>query len=303
MNPTAHPSSTSWLESYRGTVYRWEVDNVDHFTVAFYFSRLQDATDTLLHAIGLDAVMGPGAGRAAVTVDCDVRYLRELRIGDILHVRSGVIGADERGLRLAHEIVDSSDDTVCTRVEQGLALVDLASRARQALTPPQRAAALAHRVDWEPLAPAAPGPPAPAGDRGFIESARDVIKPAEVDVHGEAGLAAYIHRFSASNCHILAAFGMTPAYSRDQARGFSTFEFRLRLPGTLRAGDLVRVRTGLLHVGNSSIRMLHRMTNGRTGEEVATLEQAGVHLDLDARRPAPLPPPLRERAQPLLAPR
>jgi hypothetical protein len=31
------------------------------------------------------------------------------------------------------------------------------------------------------------------------------------------------------------------------------------------------------------------------GELVAILVQAGVHLDLDARRPAPLPPELRGR--------
>jgi acyl-CoA thioesterase FadM len=45
------------------------------------------------------------------------------------------------------------------------------------------------------------------------------------------------------------------------------------------------------------------MRNARTGELVATLEQAGVHLDLDARRPASLPPALRERALTLLAAR
>ena len=39
-----------------------------------------------------------------------------------------------------------------------------------------------------------------------------------------------------------------------------------------------------------------RMTNVRTGGLIATLEQSGVHLDIAARRPAPLPPELRERA-------
>jgi acyl-CoA thioesterase FadM len=33
---------------------------------------------------------------------------------------------------------------------------------------------------------------------------------------------------------------------------------------------------------------------------VATLEQSGVHLDLEARRPAPLPDTLRSRARTLL---
>ena len=33
----------SFIETYRGTVHRWEVDNVDHFTLAYYFARFDDA--------------------------------------------------------------------------------------------------------------------------------------------------------------------------------------------------------------------------------------------------------------------
>jgi acyl-CoA thioesterase FadM len=36
------------------------------------------------------------------------------------------------------------------------------------------------------------------------------------------------------------------------------------------------------------------------GGVVATLEQSGVHFDQEARRPAPLPDALRERARALL---
>ena len=62
----------------------------------------------------------------------------------------------------------------------------------------------------------------------------------------------------------------------------------------------MRVRSGLIHVGKSSIRILHRMTDARTGALVATLDQAGVCLDLTARRPAPLAEDLRERAMAML---
>jgi hypothetical protein len=42
------------------------------------------------------------------------------------------------------------------------------------------------------------------------------------------------------------------------------------------------------------------MTDERSGERVATLEQSGVQLDLEARRPAPLTLALREQALKLL---
>jgi acyl-CoA thioester hydrolase len=200
-------------------------------------------------------------------------------------------------------VIDSADGTLCTTFEHDLVLVDRASRRPRPLTPKQRDAALARRVEVTRADEGQTAPASPKGEDGFIDSTRDAIKPSEVDILGEAGLAAYIHRFSAANSQVLAAFGFTPAYSRQERRAYSTFEFRLTFAGAVRAGDLALVRTALLHVGNSSIRIFHRLTNAVTGELVATLEQAGVHLDLDARRPAPLPPALRERAQKLLASR
>src|SRR3989442_12923825 len=74
-------NETSWLETYRGMVYRWEVDPVDHFTVAFYFARFEDATLALLHAVGLDPDALAHAGQAAVPAEGNVRYPRELRLG------------------------------------------------------------------------------------------------------------------------------------------------------------------------------------------------------------------------------
>src|SRR5260370_311722 len=181
--------NVSWLETYRGMVYRWEVDHNDHLTVVYYFARIADA---------------------------------------------------------------------------GLGLLE------------------------------------PRGLEGFPQTARDTVQPGELDVFGQSALSHYIHRFSAANGHAIAAFGMTPGYQRDQRRGFSTFEFQLAIGGTLRPGDSVRVQSALLHVGNSSMRLLHVMTDERSAAPVATLEQLGVPLDMDARKSTPLPDELRARAKAVL---
>src|SRR5262245_46514767 len=107
----------SWLETYRGTVHRWEVDNVDHFTVAFYFGRFEDATLAAARAIGLESVSLQASGAGCATVSSHVRYLRELRVGDILHVQSGVIEASESIVTLGHQVFDSGDGALCTTVE------------------------------------------------------------------------------------------------------------------------------------------------------------------------------------------
>jgi acyl-CoA thioesterase FadM len=289
---------TTWIETYRGAVYRWEVDTVDHFTVAYYFERFADASLALLDTLELGPAYVAQAGRGCVPVESYVRYMKELRAGDILHVESGVIGVDSTSIAIGHKLFDTGSGALCATVEERTRHVDLGTSVPVALSANAQASARAQQVSWD-------GPPRerrahPSGDDGgFMVAAREFVKPGEMDLYGQSAPPFYIHRFSSANSHVLAAFGMTPAYQRDYHRGFSTFEFQLGFPGRLRAGDIALVRSGLLHVGTSSLHIFHRMHNGQTGEIVATLDQLGVHLDLDARRPVPLPDALRERARAL----
>ncbi len=288
----------SWLETYRGMVYRWEVDHNDHLTVAYYFARIADAGLGLLEALGLGAAYMGRAGRGCVTTDCYVRYQHELRVGDLMHVESGVIGAEPDGLRLGHKVFNSETGELCTTVEHAVRHVALRRGTAVRFTAAQRRRAEARRVGWD--GPPRERRPRPRGLEGFPQTARDTVQPGELDVFGQSALSHYIHRFSAANGHAIAAFGMTPGYQRDQRRGFSTFEFQLAIGTALRPGDSVRVQSALLHVGNSSMRLLHVMTDERSGARVATLEQLGVHLDMDARKSTPLPDELRARAKAVL---
>src|SRR5262249_31806637 len=193
-------SAMGWLETYRGTVNRWEVDNVDHFTVAYYFERFEDATLALRHALGLDPVSLARAGCACASKEFHVRYLRELRIGDILHIRSGVIAIVAAGLVPGHRVLASGAGALCTTAALRMALIDGRRRAPVPLPPDQRGAAESLLIEWDPPAPAtAVTLPEAGNDNGFLDTSRDAIKPWEADALGEADFPAYIHRFSAAN--------------------------------------------------------------------------------------------------------
>jgi acyl-CoA thioesterase FadM len=288
----------AWIDTYRGTVFPWETDIVEHLTVAYYFERFADATLNLLESLGLGADYMRAERRGCVTVDCYVRYMHELRVGDILHISSAVISVDAEGLRLAHRVFNSDTGILCATVEQRTVHMELGTRAGAPLPAGPRRAAEGREAAWD--GPAREARWQPPGSDGFLDSARDTVKPWEIDVFGQSAFPFYIHRFSAGGIQAFAQFGMTPAYMREQRRGMSTFEFQLEFLGELHAGDPVHVKTALLHLGNSSIRVLHRMFNGRTGGLVASLDQFGVHLDVDARRPTAFPDALRERARAIL---
>ena len=280
---------SNWSETCRGTVPPWECDITEHFTIAYYFDRLDEAQRNLADELGLGEVLHAGG----FTRRLDMRFTRELRAGSSFHVDGAVLAVDE-GLRLGHRVVDSANGDVVTWIAEYWDLT--AGRLS-----PERQTALADRLAlWN--GPASEPRADPPGHAGFIPTARGRVKPRELDADGRFGLAAMVHRFTDACVQAGAAIGMDADYMEQSRRGFSTFELGLRICGMLAPDDPFLIETGIAHLGNSSLRMIHRLCDPRSGSEVARLSQYGVNLDLDARRPARWPDAIRDRAQRLVVP-
>ena len=270
-----------WLETYRGVVAAWECDIVEHFTIAYYFDRFADATRNLVELIGegetLRGAVQKGPARLVTT------FQHELRAGAAFHMTSAVMGLDGDTLRLGHQVTESTSGKPVTWVAETLQLpAGLPAATRQRLA--------RMTVAW-------PGPEVPApsplpASRGPM-TLRDRVKPWEIDERGVLALPDYVHRFSAAGMQFLNSIGMTGSYMLDNRRGFSTFLLDLEMRADVRAGERVDVTTAVAHLGNTSLRYVHRMT-GADGRDIASMVQAGVHLDLDARRPTTIPPAIRD---------
>jgi acyl-CoA thioesterase FadM len=278
---------TNWIETYRGTVPPWECDVTEHFTIAYYFARLEEAEPNLAEALGLgERLRGGGFARRL-----DVRFARELRAGSSLQVEGAVLGLDE-GLRLGHRFVDSANGETVTWIDERWDL------ANAPLSGEERGALAGRLATWE--GPVAEIRPEPKSTEGFIPTARGRVRPTDLDSAGHFGLAAIVHRFTDACIQAGSAIGMDSEYMEKSRRGFSTFELALRIGGALGLDDPYLVETGVAHLGNSSLRLVHVMTDPRSGREIARLGQYGVNLDLDARRPARWPDEVRTRAAKLV---
>jgi acyl-CoA thioester hydrolase len=280
---------SEWSETYRGTVPPWECDVTEHFTIAYYYDRLEEAERNLADALGVAELLRQGGFARRL----DTRFARELRAGSSFHVESAALGVEE-GLRLGHRFVDSATGETVTWIDEHWALPE------SALPVARRSAIAARLAQWE--GPASEARPQPASFDKFIPTARGRVKPCDLDADGRFALAAIVHRFTDSCLQATAAIGMDAAYLENNRRGFSTFELALRLDGALGLDAPYLILSGIALLGNSSLRLIHRLTDPRDGREVARLGQFGVNLDLDARRPARWPDDIRSRAAPLIAP-
>ena len=279
----------NWIETYRGAVPPWQCDVTEHFTVGYYFDRLEEADGNLADELGI----GDLARCTDVSRRVNVRFARELRAGASFHVESAALSVED-GLRLGHRFVDSTNGEVVTWFEEHWEL------SAAPLTLRQRKLIAGRLAVWN--GPTKEPRPEPATTKGFIPTARGRVKPADVDASGHFAPGAMVLRFSNSSGQLGTAIGMDAAFMQQQRRGFSTFELILLTSGALPLGAPYLIETAIAHLGSSSLRMVHRMTDPRTGAEIARLSQFGVNLDLDARRPARWPDDIRDRATALVVP-
>ncbi|HKS89665.1 MAG TPA: thioesterase family protein [Stellaceae bacterium] len=279
----------NWIETYRGTVPPWECDVTEHFTIAYYFDRLEEARRNLADALGLGELLrGGGFARRL-----DVRFARELRAGSSFHVAGSVLAVED-GLRLGHRFVDSATGETVTWIAERWEL------PAGALSPERQAALAGRLAAWK--GPAIEDRAEPGGEAGFIPTARGRVKPGDLDAEGRFGLAAIVHRLTDACLQAAAAIGMDAQFLERERRGFSTFELALTLAGALALDRPYLVESAVAHLGNSSLRLFHRMRDPESGAEVARLGQFGVNLDLEARRPARWPDDIRARAERLVVP-
>ena len=211
---------TNWTETYRGAVPPWQCDVTEHFTIAYYFDRLEEADANLADELGLVDM----PRRTDISRRINVRFARELRAGASFHVESAALSVDA-GLRLGHRFVNSTNGEVVTWFQEHWEL------SASPLTSQQRGAIAGRLAVWN--GPAEELRPEPVMTDGFIPTARGRVKPGDVDTAGHFALGAMVHRFSNASGQLGAAIGMDAAFMQQQRRGFSTFELTLRLSGAL----------------------------------------------------------------------
>jgi acyl-CoA thioester hydrolase len=111
----------------------------------------------------------------------------------------------------------------------------------------------------------------------------------------------YVGKFDEANWNLIARIGLTPTYLRQSGYGMAAVQQNISYKRELLAGDIIEVRSRVLEVGNKSVRFLHEMRNGETGEIAATCEITGVHMDREARKSVAFPETVRAAAMSYLS--
>ena len=127
------------------------------------------------------------------------------------------------------------------------------------------------------------------------------VYPWQCDHVGHMNIMWYVGKFDEANWNLFARIGLTPTWLREANRGMAAVQQTISYTRELLAGDIVEIRSVVLEIRDKSIRFRHEMRNAETGEIAAACEITGVHMDRQARKSAPFPDAIRDRAMRQLA--
>ena len=129
----ARADADGMVETNRSVVNTWECDTNNHMNARFYMARFSDAQGHMWAHAGLGRHEQAARGLATATVEMRLAYFRELRAGETIVVRTGILGAKGKTIRYRHWLFSGdTGEPACAAEGAGL-LFDKASRKAVAL--------------------------------------------------------------------------------------------------------------------------------------------------------------------------
>ena len=145
-----------------------------------------------------------------------------------------------------------------------------------------------------------------AGDDGLLRPAPFLssvmqIEPQWIDYNGHLNMAYYNVMFDRAIDELWLKLGIGPAYRT--ARNGSTFtaECHVRYIREIHLDDAVRVSVLVLAADDKRIHTFEELRHGTEGWLSATSENMSLHMDMTARKVAPIPADIRARIDSMVA--
>ena len=95
------------LETYRGVVYPWHIDQIGHMNVQFYTARFDEATWHFLASFGITPTYLKSNGRGMAAVEQHTRYKEELHAGALIRITSELLEIKPKTVRFRHRMYNA----------------------------------------------------------------------------------------------------------------------------------------------------------------------------------------------------
>src|ERR1700748_910382 len=157
---------TPFLSSMMQIEPQW-IDYNGHLNMAYYNVMMDRAIDELWLQLGIGPAYMKERDGSTFTVECHVRYLREIHLGDPVQMAVWLLGADEKRLHTFEELRHAKDGWVSATSENMTMHIDMKT-AKPGAFPPRYPRAIGCGAGEPRFNRAARGHRAKSGDAGEV---------------------------------------------------------------------------------------------------------------------------------------
>ena len=125
----------------------------------------------------------------------------------------------------------------------------------------------------------------------------ETVRPEWVDYNGHMNVAYYVLVFDHATDAVLDFLDLGEAYRQRTSGSVFVGEAHVTYEQEAHEGDRLRVSSRILGFDGKRMILFHEMHGDRTDALVATNEVLCLHVDLETRRTAPIPPAAAERIE------
>ncbi len=291
---------------YQGSVNTWECDDGGHLNVRFHFERATVGLAHLAHALEMPSAFTAHSGATLVPLEAHIRFLKEARPGAPLVMHGGVVklGETDASVCLDMRHADGAPSSCFT-----FRVAHVDTRGFRPFAWSARSRAAAKRLQCALPAHAKPrsidmarAPAADASLQRAIELGADriggaLVTPDQCDAFGRFRGEQFAGRISDSVPNLLAQWRQEAAQANDGAGApaGAVVEARFVYRRFPRAGDLIEVRSGIIEVGDKTLRLAHWLCDPASGAVWASMEAVALTFDTTTRKTISPSPEARAR--------
>jgi acyl-CoA thioester hydrolase len=230
------------------------------------------------------------------------KFLKELKAGDLIHIRSYIIDISDTEMKIGHEMFNSVTKVLSARFES-LARITHADTHRtvrwgsDVMEKARNMLAKGNETEWEmKISEKTPHPSIDVADTmNLPETYRGIVAEYECNSMGLMKEQYYVSRFSAAHGHLLNIHGLKVEFMEKNNIGHAGLSYRIKYRHELRCHDLLIVRSGISGVYQKTMKTFHWIFNSENGEIACTADAICTLFDMKERKSVVIPEEYRNR--------
>jgi acyl-CoA thioester hydrolase len=268
-------------------VRHYECDGHGHVNNVNYLRYMQEAAFDASAAAGYDMARYEAMGCHWLVRETDIEYLRPLRYGDSVEVKTWVIDFRWVRSRRAYELRNSSTGELAARGMTDWVYLETAT-ARPAPIPTEMIAALFAGGPPDSVPPRSRFPaPAPAAEQVYRQRRR--VEWRDLDPAQHVNNAVYLAYIEDCGLQVAAAYGWPPRRMQEEGLAIVARRHQLEYQQPATLDDDVEVATWLSDMKHTSAVRHFVMTRISDGAPVARAHTLWVWVDAETGRPIRIP--------------